>query len=240
MIHGSKRKHFPSYIWIGATFGVIVLYFFTNISKRKQLTDYQLRLDSTTLLLDKISNIQSQNQIKILKISNALFDTISTVSFDTSKDTSSSITKRALPIRQTKSFWGTTNSEKVNFGINDYCIFSVQLKDIQFSVQLNNQLDSINQVFLQSYAVEKIVKCEENFEPTKPHQQLYNLKTFKISGDNLNISFTPSDGNQPKCNVLFSGRIDNNKINGTLTWQRYDMDDMTGYNYKIIVPIILN
>lgn len=136
-----------------------------------------------------------------------------------------------------KTYRGSGNSNSVNFGGGGHCTWSMQNQNVSFSFNLNGQNNTLSNIQLSNDEVENTVSG--NCQPAGRHRDSYNSTGANISGNDVNISFSPSSSNNQKCNARFNGTISNGTITGTLTWSRYDVPQAPQINYTVTMQITL-
>lgn len=207
-------KFFDKYIlYITLLFLAIIFYTYQK-NKQKQIAHLKESLDSTTNVLRSINQHQQQNQEKIFYIQEKLDDSITI-------------------------FKGNTDADRAIFGHPNLCMFSIDMTDINMSIELNKFQKRITSSTLTSFATEKIIYCQEGFKNGPPHKQLYTMTASYLKGDSIRIEYKPTEYNTPKCNVTFTGELFEQGISGNLKWQRFDMGNDSLYNYKILCSIAL-
>lgn len=68
----------------------------------------------------------------------------------------------------------------------------------------------------------------------------YSYYNALINGNTIMINFTPASSNGQKCRARLDGIIRNDRIDGTLTFQRYDQPNFPTVQYKINLPITIS
>jgi hypothetical protein len=132
------------------------------------------------------------------------------------------------------SFRGSGNSNTVNYGNRQSCIWSMQMQNAIIEITISKQNNSVIAT-LSNDEVEKTISghCVSGTR----FRDSYNRSGGGISGSSINITFLPSPTNHQKCNARFTGNITGNNITGTISWTRYDQAPIL--NYTVNMPITL-
>lgn len=130
-----------------------------------------------------------------------------------------------------QTFEGTADSDVVPFTWST-CSWTVQFREIEFGFTIEADR-RISDAFLVNDADERSTNCG-----TAPFQrQIYIYKSGNVRNGQVTLEFSPGENNLPKCNAQFVGTIEEDFIEGVLTWNRFDQNG--SLNYKIVVPIEL-
>ena len=133
-------------------------------------------------------------------------------------------------------FNGTANSESVEFGGGKYCTWSIKYQNVKLAFTYDEQNSGISHTRLSNDALENTVNGDCQNDGKRSYS--YVKTSSKISGNDIEIIFSPAEKNKQKCNARFDGIIKSGKIKGAITWNRYDQDPEL--NYTISVPIELS
>lgn len=128
------------------------------------------------------------------------------------------------------------NSNLVNFGIPNFCSWSMQFLNINVKFTLNKINKTISGATATHLATER--RTAGNCSPAGRKTFNYSQESYSVNGNDIVINFSPSGSNHQKCHAKFIGRVGPDGISGSIRFKRYDQQPQI--NYRIEAPITVN
>jgi hypothetical protein len=188
------------------------LYYFHN-KQGKEIAALTKALDSTEQELYKIREIQATNEGKVKEIVDAI---------------------------TLNKYSGLSRSKRHPFGYPNYCMYSILMDSVVMNITINTEKREIIASSFKARAVEEVIMCKENVQPTAAHTHSYNMTAATFKDNIIEIRYSPHDNNMPQNNTMFKGTLSDDKIIGVITWERQKRQDTpAAYNYSLSCDIVL-